>query len=145
MVKQGSILKKKSFWLLLALVSTLLYPFESTVIPSRNVVVMTKDRKAVQGARVRQIWQNYSIESVGHEEDLLTREDGRVSFPHRKIRASLLRRAFWPVANIMGQGVHASFGIHTDMFYLKGADQKPVLSKNVDIYPEDTVFTVEPN
>lgn len=145
MVKQVSILRKRSFWFVLVLVATLLYPFESTVIPSRSVVVMTENRKAVQGARVRQIWQNYSIERLGHEEDLLTGEDGRVSFPTRKIRASLLRRALWPIANIIGQGVHASFGVHSDMFFLKGADQQPVPSKNVEPHPQDTVITVERN
>lgn len=132
--------KRKKVWALIVLGTFLLYPFQSTTVPSQSVLVVTEDWRPVQGAGVRQSWQNYSIEAYGHEEDLLTDADGRVSFPRRTVRASLLRRALRPVANVITQGVHAGFGVHTDIIPLGDMDVKPVGHKTVDARPGDLVF-----
>jgi len=41
---------------------------------------------------VREIWQHYSLEGEGHEEDRWTDENGYVVFPERKIWSPLLWR-----------------------------------------------------
>ena len=69
-----TLIKTKKFWALAVLAVVLLYPFQSTVVNRTSVLVVTEDSKLVQGARVRQSWQHYSLESEGHEEDLLTNE-----------------------------------------------------------------------
>jgi hypothetical protein len=97
---------------LLAIV--LLYPFKTTVAPAERVLVVTKDMHPVKDALIRQIWQNYSLEFGGHEEDLPTDVHGRVTLPERTIRANLIWRILGPLASIAGQGVHASFGAHFD-------------------------------
>ena len=139
------ILKSKKRLLLLLLVATLLYPFETSVVVPQNVLVVSQDGSPVFQARVRQIWQNYSLESIGHEEDLSTNSEGRIYFPHRTVRASLLWRAIRPIANIAGQGVHSSFGIHTDMFPVGSLIAEPMAGKKAVVQPGDIVFKVDPS
>lgn len=117
-----TILRKKSFWIMVLLAAALLFPFETTVVPPKSVLVLTEDRKPIEGASVRQIWQNYSLESDGHEQDLTTNESGRVTFPRRTIRANILKRAVRPIWNIFRQGIHASYGIHTEILELGGGN-----------------------
>ena len=93
----------------------LLYPFKKTLVPEQRVLVVTKEMHPIRNAMVRQSWQDYSLERYGHEEDRPTDENGRITFPTRTIRARLLWRVIGPLASIAGQGVHASFGVHTDM------------------------------
>ena len=135
------LVKKKASWAFLLIAGVaLLYPFDSIVSPAREVLVVTEDQHPVQGVVVRQIWQNYSIESQGHEEDLRTDESGRVSFPKRTVKASLARRILHPIWNVVTQGVHASFGVHTDMFPLGDVIGKQVGQSKVEVYPGDVVF-----
>jgi hypothetical protein len=134
-------LRGKKFWALVALlVLVFLYPFESTIVPPQRVLVVTEDWKPVQGALVRQNWQNYSMEADGHEEDLPTDENGRVFFPRRTARASLLWRIYRPIANIVTQGVHASFGVQTDTIPLGDVWVKPVGQNRVEAHPGEIVF-----
>ncbi len=133
--------RKKTFWAVLLLgVAGFLYPFESIVVPSKNVLVVTEDWRPIQSTAVRQSWQDYSLESRGHEEDLNTDENGRVTFPRRTIRASVLRRLVHPIWNILRQGIHASFGVHTDMFPVPEVTEKPVGVKPVEARPGDIIF-----
>ena len=134
-------LKKKAFWAFFFIVGVaLLYPFDSVVTPAKEVLVVNEDQHPIQGVMVRQIWQNYSIESTGHEEDLRTDENGRVSFPKRTVKASLATRILHPIWNVVRQGVHASFGVHTDMFPLGDVIGKQVGQSRVEVYPGDVVF-----
>jgi hypothetical protein len=137
-----SISRKKRILILVVIAVVLLYPFESTVVPAQNVVVMTEGRRPVQDATVRQRWQDYSLESRGHEQDLKTDLNGRITFPRRTIRASLLRRALHPIGNFFWQGVHASFGIHTQMFPLGDFTEKPRGDTNIETHPGDIIFRV---
>jgi len=130
--------RNKKIWVLALVGVMLLYPFESTIVPSQNVLVVTEAWNPIEGILVRQSWKNYSVETYGHEQDLLTDERGRVSFPRRTVRANLLRRAFRPIANIIGQGIHASFGVYTDMIVLGDGTKKP--DKKVEAQPGDIVF-----
>jgi hypothetical protein len=84
---------------------------ESTVVPAWSIQVTDQQGNPIQGALVRQIWQNYSIEDQGHEQDLRSDNNGQVSFPRRTIRASIFTRTIHPILNALQQGVHASFGV----------------------------------
>ena len=135
-----SFLRRKAFWIVVILGLALLYPFESTVVPSQNVLVVTEDWRPIQNATVRQIWKHYSFESRGHEQDLRTNDDGRVTFPRRTIRADILRRTLHPLWNILTQGVHASFGVHTDMFTVGDLTQNQLGKEAVKAQEGDIVF-----
>jgi hypothetical protein len=112
--------KPKWIFFALAILAVLLFPFETTVVPTQEVLVVSDDMRPVKGALVRQIWQHYSLEREVHEEDLRTDETGRLRFAVRTIRANLLRRLLAPIVNVASQGVHASFGVHTHMLHLGG-------------------------
>jgi hypothetical protein len=71
-----------------------LYPWETTVIPQWNVRVVDDDGAVVREINVTEHWQNYLLESEGHEEAKTTNEDGEVSFAARNIRAGVARRLF---------------------------------------------------
>jgi hypothetical protein len=86
-----------------------LIPFPSLIAPDWKITVMDVAHKPVKGSLVRESYQNYSIESQGHESDAITDEFGRVSFPARKIYASLFARISGVLRAATG-GVHASFG-----------------------------------
>ena len=70
----------------------LLYPFETTTVPQWNLRVVDAAGTPVPEINVTEHWQNYLLESEGHEEVQTTNQDGRVSFVARSIRASLVRR-----------------------------------------------------
>ena len=122
----------------------LFYPFEKALVPSKRVLVVTEDMRPIKDAFVRQIWQDYSLERYGHEEDLATNAQGRITFPRRTIRASLFRRVVGPVTNVVSQGVHASFDIHTDMFPLpKGG--RVASNETIQPHSDEIVYRVRLN
>jgi len=125
------------------IVVLMLYPFKKTLVPAQQVLVTTKDMHPINHGLVRQIWQDYSLESSGHEEDLPTDAHGRVTFPARTIRAPLIWRLLGPLASIAGQGVHASFGVHTHMFPLVNKEEQ-VMPDVVQRRPDDIWFWIEP-
>lgn len=131
-------------WLavIVVLALVLLYPFETTVAPEQYVLVVTKDMHPVEGAIVRQSWQNYSLEREGHEEELPTDANGRVALPKRTIRANLIRRILGPFVSIAGQGVHASFGAHTWLILVPNQGKK-ISDKVVQQQPHEIVYRLE--
>ncbi len=92
------------------LLAALLVPIESIVVPAWSVVVADANGNAIEGINVRQVWQDYSVESRSHEEVIVTGKDGKASFPERKVSASTFARILGPVGNVLSTGVHASFG-----------------------------------
>ena len=125
---------------LITLVVLILYPFQTTVVPEQRALFVTNDRHPIKGALIRQSWRNYSLEREGHEEDLPTDSHGRVTFPKRTIRAPLIWRALGPLADIAGQGVHASFGVHTDMFPVPNTGGIVISAEVAQPQPGDHVF-----
>lgn len=136
------LVRSTTFWIVIILGVTVLYPFQSTIVPAQNVLVVTEDWRPIEDASVRQIWQHYSLESRSHEEDLRTGPDGRLTFPRRTIRASLLRRMAYPIRILLAQGVHASFGVHTDMFLVAGVAQNRIGQGVVEAKTGDVVFRI---
>jgi hypothetical protein len=116
--------RSKRLIVVAAIIGVMLFPFPKTLVPAQQVLVTTKDMHPISGALVRQIWRDYSLEFAGHEEDLATDAQGRVTFPPRRIMAPLIWRLIGPLTSIAGQGVHASFGVHADMFPLSNKDAR---------------------
>jgi hypothetical protein len=94
---------------LVVITAILVYPFESTTVPERKIRALDEAGNAAEGVLVRQHWQNYSVESSGHEQDLITDFNGYVSFPARLVRASLIQRTIRSIVNL-GAFSHASYG-----------------------------------
>jgi hypothetical protein len=132
--------RKWRIWILSIIAILLLCPFPTIVVPARRVLVINEESKPIRGVIVRQIWQNYSLEFSGHEEDLMTNKEGRVLCPERRIWSSLLARMVHPMLNILGQGVHASLGIHTDMFTLGDGEGVAAEDQPIQPLPGEVVF-----
>jgi hypothetical protein len=79
----------------------------------QNVILMTDDNKPIVGAKVVQIWKHYEFEfDTEHSEEAVTNEDGRVFFPERTLKVSLLSRMTTPLINFLVSGVHAGKGAY---------------------------------
>jgi hypothetical protein len=85
-------------------------PAPSVVVPAWSVQIVDKEAKPVQGISVREVWQDYSVETKSHEEMFVTPKDGRVFFPERRIWTPRIMRVLGPIRNVLSFGVHASFG-----------------------------------
>lgn len=79
---------------LAVLLVALLYPFETTLVPQWNLRIVDDSGAPVREINVTEHWQNYLLESEGHEEAKATNQDGFVSFRARNIRASVANRVF---------------------------------------------------
>jgi hypothetical protein len=132
---------KRKWTIVLIMVAVLiLYPFQMTVVPEQRVLFVTNDMHPIKGALIRQSWQNYSLEHGGHEEDLATDAHWRVTFPRRTMRAPLIWLALGPLASVAGQGVHASFGVHTDMFPVPSSGGTIVYAEVAQPQPGEHLF-----
>ena len=89
------------------LLVTFLYPFQSTTSPEWKLRVVDDAGAPVREINVTEHWQDYLLESEGHEEMRTTDQDGRVSFGQRNLRASLTRRL---LARISKFGKHQPEG-----------------------------------
>ena len=132
---------KRKWTIVLIIVAVLiLFPFQITVVPEQRALFVTNDMHPIKGALIRQSWQNYSLEHEGHEEDLPTDAHGRVTFPRRTMRAPLIWRALGPLASVAGQVVHASFGVHTDMFPVPSSGGTIVYAEVAQPQPGEHLF-----
>jgi hypothetical protein len=89
------------------LLVALLYPFETTIVPQWTLRVIDEAGTPIREINVTEHWQNYLLESAGHEEVQITNPDGSVTFGARAIRASVLRRSFARITNL---GKHSPEG-----------------------------------
>jgi hypothetical protein len=98
--------------LLAILIGLSLVQIESTTVPEWDLTVVDPQGKPIEGALVRESWQNYSFEEEGHEEQRHTDATGHVVFPSRTVKASALTRIVGPPWQFARQFIHASYGSH---------------------------------
>jgi len=77
---------------LIVAIAIFFVPFETQIIPRWNIQVLKKDGTPQRQIRIRQFWEDYSLETEEHEETRFTDERGLVVFPARYVRASLWQR-----------------------------------------------------
>ena len=94
----------------------LFYPTSYVVIPPWKVLVVDVSGKPLPYTFVRQHWKDYSVESVGHEQDSETDESGYVSFPERTGKASVFSRTSGLVIGSISP--HGSAGPHAHILAL---------------------------
>ena len=83
-------------WRLLLMISgcvalILLFPFKITVVPEWKIRVRDEKGKPFVKAKVIQIWNQRTLDIVGHDEQW-TDDNGYAAFPERTARAGLLYR-----------------------------------------------------
>ena len=93
----------------------LLFPFKQTIAPEWTIHTLDASRRPIANIIVREVWQQYSLENEGHEEDRLTDSSGRVQFPRRYRRSSVVQRLVGCLKQVMMTGVHASCGANSHL------------------------------
>ena len=88
------ILKKRPALIIILLVAAAvgLYPWQSMVVPEWKVRIVDQKGVPLANTGVREVWQDYSSETRSHQQDLVTDNDGYVSFPKRTIRSPFVLR-----------------------------------------------------
>jgi hypothetical protein len=112
---------KKKQWsvagaVIVCLILSLFYPFESTVVPKWKLRVIDQTGRPLSGNRIRESWCHYTLETNCHEEELQTDSLGYVEFPRRTIRMNLFSRVANAARRIIN--VHSSFGPSASVYYL---------------------------
>jgi len=91
----------------LLLLILLFFPFKTTIVPRWRLRVVDDAGAMVRDIKVTEHWQDYLVESEGHEEMLNTDGSGMVDFPERTIRASVASRLARRFAGFPGRGTKA--------------------------------------
>jgi hypothetical protein len=94
----------------------IIVPLPHLVCPDWEVSVVDQDGNPLKGMTVRLSYQDYSLESVSHDEDRVTDSRGHVSFVAKTTTASVGSRALGALRSAIRTGVHASFGRHAWVF-----------------------------
>jgi hypothetical protein len=88
----------------------LLLPLKQAIAPEWTIETLDAERRPLANLTVREVWQQYSLENEGHEEDRLTDSSGRVQFPRRYRRSSIGQRLIGCLKQVTMTGVHAGCG-----------------------------------
>ncbi len=91
-------------------------PLPMIAAPDWSITGVDGSGLPVEGFTVRESYQNYSIESYGHERDQLTDGSGKAHFARVTAWHSLGRRAVGIILSALMGGLHASFGTHAHVF-----------------------------
>ena len=112
----------KLIWIviLIVMLTALLYPYETTVVPQWTVRAVDEAGSPLGKVAVTEYWRHTSVESGDHHAESITDDKGYVTFPRRTIRASLLRRVIGPLINRLNVhgvdlGPHAYLIVAGDM------------------------------
>ena len=92
---------------MLLLFILLFFPFKMAIAPRWRVRVVDDVGVLVRQIKVTEHWQHYLVESEGHEEVRQTDESGRVDFPERSVRASIVSRIINRLTGFASQGTKA--------------------------------------
>jgi hypothetical protein len=113
-----------------SLLAVLLFPYRTTCVPEWKVRVIDEKGAPIARIWVNQSWENYSLRpGKVYSETRYTDTDGWVDFPERTMRASLRRRAWGPIREVLKLGIHASTGNHA-MVLASDTNRRGVLVYN---------------
>jgi hypothetical protein len=87
----------------------ILVPIPQAFVGEWTVRVSDYDNRPISGARVKQVWENYTY-NVSGEQDLKTDAEGKVVFAPQRKYGPLIYWVVKAIANVLGYGVHAGFG-----------------------------------
>jgi len=104
------VLRTVALALALAAGAASLISYDTLLVPAWRLRVVDTAGEPLTGVRVVQHAQHYSLESGGRRLEARSDRHGLVSFPERRVRASLLSRIVGPLRALGAGGVHASVG-----------------------------------
>ena len=89
-------------------VATLFVPLQMTMAPERQIQITTDDKSPIEGARVRQIWHQYSLEERG-QEDLIVPANGKVLLTERVVKTNVYALIWGAFNKFYQYGIHAGY------------------------------------
>jgi hypothetical protein len=98
-----------------SIIALALIPIPYLAAPQWSVHVVDEKGRQIEAMTVRLVWENYSVETTSHEQDLRTDRNGEVIFPSHRSSSSILRRSFYTMLSSMALA-HASYGPHATVF-----------------------------
>ena len=101
----------RRYFIIAICIVAMLIPFPTTVVPEWKIRVVDKSGKPIAGEHIREMWQHYSLESDGHEEELVTDGNGYVVFSQRRIWFPLLGRIVFTGLAALLTLAHGSMGV----------------------------------
>ena len=96
-----------SLCLLLFLLAFLIYPFQQTIIPAWQLRIIDNHGSPVSEINITEHWQHWLFEKHAHDDLRKPGPDGRVNFPERTMRTSLLNRMVTRVQRRATEGRYA--------------------------------------
>jgi hypothetical protein len=90
----------------------LLVPFRHLLRPDWDVRVVDEHGTPIEGMNVRLVYQDYSLESLSHEETQVTDVDGHVRFGAQTTISTVGAHIVGTLRSFGQTGFHASFGRH---------------------------------
>jgi hypothetical protein len=108
---------KKPFWVVLGILflilllipALLVFSFKLTIAPQCKLKVVDSNNQPIPHAWVRDIWQQYSLEETGHEQDIILDDQGCVLLPERFIQTNLISLISGAIKNFKTYRVHAGY------------------------------------
>jgi hypothetical protein len=99
---------------LITIITIALIPFETTTVPAWHITLLDQNGAPYVGQRVDEFWANYNLElTVGHGEERWTDEHGRIDFPQRTLKISIIERVIRRILTSVLRYMHGSQGIET--------------------------------
>jgi len=109
--------------ILVALITLSVVPIPQTTILAWTAQVVNESGIPQVGVTIREVWQNYTLETTNHEQALTTGENGIVVFPRRVLWRPLLMNASGFIRRAFSAGARASFGPVAYLIASRGGEQ----------------------
>ena len=93
--------------LLLVLLAFLIYPFQQTIVPAWQLRIIDNHGSPVSEINITEHWQHWLFEKDAHDDLRRPGPDGRVSFPERTMRTSILNGLVTRVHRRVTEGRYA--------------------------------------
>lgn len=97
------------------LLATAILPLPQIVAPAWTVTTLDSTHKPLRGLTVREVWQQYSIDTSSHEEDRLTDDNGQARFSRRTHWSTFIGRFAGCIRQLARTGIDASCGPNSNL------------------------------
>ena len=84
-------------------------PFDLTISPKREFVVVNTDDKPIEGVIAKQVWYQYSL-NYTKESEIRSNSSGHIHFPKRKVKTNLLSIIFGAISRTVKYKIDANVG-----------------------------------
>ncbi len=99
---------RKRIWAIIILIGILWFPFELKIASERQFQILDLKGNPINGAMVRQHWDQYALQ-FHKSVDSQSNPEGKISFPERTVRTSVLFLIYGGARELISAGRSAGF------------------------------------